>query len=145
MKTPKANTDPILLRFQIESDARLFQFLGLSALLGVGFISYALTVDFAIRQRPGPGPDRFARPEPEDRPVAFVVPEKKPARQPPRTAKYDAPPGKAKGKGVPNAEATKAWRKEISSLSEQTSALASDVFKSVTSALNRDIGKVMDR
>src|SRR4051812_30231459 len=48
-KTPsKAFKDPYIERFEVESDARLFRFMGLFLILGAAFISYMVTVHAVI-------------------------------------------------------------------------------------------------
>src|SRR3989338_6615797 len=45
---PKGRKDPFIEKFEVESDARLFRFLGVFLLLGVGMVSYMLTVEVVI-------------------------------------------------------------------------------------------------
>src|SRR3989338_8754097 len=44
----KGRKDFLIEKFEVESDARLFRFLGVFLLLGVGMVSYMLTVEVVI-------------------------------------------------------------------------------------------------
>src|SRR4051794_39192173 len=113
-KTPPKARDPFIEKFEVESDARLFRFLGVFMILGVGCITYLVTTNSII-------PSVLAQHEKKEVETKVVVKtedikkekkeeKKKEDKRPPQTHEGGGAP---RGHGVPHAAATQAALKMI--------------------------------
>ncbi len=141
----KGRKDPFIEKFEVESDARLFRFLGVFALMGAGLMTYMLTTSVII-----PSSLTYTQRK-EDSAIVTVKTadiEKAEKEKQKKEEKKKAPPrrrrgegGKPHGRGNPHAPITQAALKMITSRST-SSALSS--YNLLSSKFSKDIDKVIN-
>ena len=140
----KGKKDPFLEKFEIESDFRLFRFMGIFVLLGAAFVSYLMTVHSII-----PGVlQAHSKKEITERKVEVKLEVKKEEEKKKEKEKEKKPPqshegaaAKARGRGNPHAVATQAALKLITSKSA-SNALSG--YTLLASKFTKDIDKVLN-
>ncbi len=149
-KLPKGKKDPFIEKFEVESDARLFRFLGVFLLLGAALVSYTLTVNVII-----PGTLTYTEQKEDTAKVTLKTEdleklEKEKEKKKKEEEKKKSPPkkrrgagGKPRGRGTPNAHATQAALKMITSRSTMSSLSAYKLFgKTITKDLDKVLASV---
>ena len=133
--------DPYIQHLEVESDMRLFRFMGVFVLLGAGLISYMLTVHAVI---PGVLTRRSHDIEKDQKVVIktddIKKEEKKKKEDEKKPPKVDKGGGGLHGRGSPKAPVTQAALKMITSRST-SSSLSS--YSLLASKFNKDIDKVL--
>lgn len=139
---PKKVVDPYLQNLEVESDGRLFRFMGVFALLGAAMVSYLLTVHSVI-----PGVlTRRTIDVAKDQKVVIKTDdikkekEKEKKKDENKAPKVDKGGGGLHGRGSPKAPVTQAALKMITSRST-SSSLSS--YTLLASKFNKDIDKVL--
>jgi TonB family protein len=146
MPTRKGARDPFIEKMDVDTDARLFRFLGVFALLGVGLVSYVLSVEVIVPQHVN-----FTQRAIDTAVVTMKMEdldkleEKRKKKEvktaPKKVRKKSGGGGKPRGKGNPNAPVTQAALKMITSRSS-SSALSS--YDLTNQKFAKDLDKVIN-
>ncbi len=141
----KPSKDPFIQKFEVESDARLFRFMGVFVLLGAAFVSYTMTVSSII---PGVLQTHNKKEISEKVSVVKLGEVKKEEEKKKEKPKEKTPPSshegggaRARGHGNPKAVATQAALKMITSRSA-SNALSG--YTLMASKFTKDIDKVLN-
>jgi TonB family protein len=141
----KGSRDPFVEKFEVESDARLFRFLGVFVLVGAALMSYMMTVTVVV---PGIVTQHIKKETETKVTIDFDKMQKdKEKEKKKEEKKKEGPPktheggGRAHGRGTPKALATQAALKLITSKSSATSLSS---YTLLGSKFTKDIDKVLN-
>jgi TonB family protein len=141
----RGGKDPFVEKMEVESDNRLFKFLGVFAILGGAFIGYAATMEVIV-----PVALYSTTKDDTSQVVMKLADVEKKEDQKKKDLKKNAPPkprkkagggGKPHGKGNPNAPVTQAALKLISSRSTSSSLTGYDLMNQ---KFAKDLDKVIN-
>jgi TonB family protein len=136
--------DPFVEKFEVESDKRLWRFLGVFAILGGAFVGYAATMEVIV-------PVALISTTKDDTSQVVMkladvekkedLKKDKKKNAPPKPRKKAGGGGKARGRGNPNAPITQAALKLISSRSSSSSLTSYDLMNQ---KFAKDLDKVIN-